>query len=93
MVELDFRLKPAYKKPRRMFRSKYDDIINEFLGCTDTIAEVRYDGISPHSVRLQLSNRIKTRKLDNKLKVYVKKGLVLLEKSNESGYLIYLREF
>lgn len=90
-MELDFKLKPVYKKPRSTYQSKYDDIINEFLSCADTIAEVRYDGVSPYSIRLQLLNRIEKRKLSQKLKTYVKKGVVYLEKYEEIGYKFFIK--
>lgn len=90
MMELDFKLRPVYKKPSIVYRSKYDDIINEFIGCSDTIAEIRYDHISPYSVRIQLSNRIEKRELNHKLKTYVKNGIVYLEKQMNTRYKFYI---
>ena len=91
MIELKFKLRPVYKKPRSAYKSIYDDVINNFLNCSDTIAEVKYDNISPYSIRLQLSNRIKKRRLVHKLRTYVKNRVVFLEKLNETGYKIYLK--
>ena len=79
-MEFEFKLKPVYKKPRKITYSRYDGVINEFLNVPDTIVEVKCENISPHSIRLQLSNRIQRRELSHKMRSFVKNGVVFLEK-------------
>ena len=82
MGEVKFQLKPVERKPTKKYRkrSKYDPIIDEFLGMDVKIAEVGVEGVEPNYLRTQLNKRIEARYLKDKVKVSVINNVVYMEK-------------
>ena len=82
MGEVKFQLKPVEKKPTKKYRkrSKYDPIIDEFLGIDAKIVEVGVEGVEPNYLRTQLNKRIEARGLKDKVKVSVINNVVYMEK-------------
>jgi len=82
MGEVKFQLKPVEKKPTKKYRkrSKYDPIIDEFLGMGTGIVEVSVEGVEPNYLRTQLNKRIEARDLKNRVKVSVINNVVYMER-------------
>jgi len=80
MSEVKFDLKPVEKKPSRRYRkgSKYDPILDAFVGSQDTLVEVTVTGKDANYLRTQLNKRIEAR--DLKLKTSVVNNVLYLEK-------------
>jgi len=60
---LKFELKPVKEIPRGYRKSKYDLIINEFIGSGEKLVSVDVEGKSVNYVRSQLGKRIELRGL------------------------------
>jgi hypothetical protein len=82
MGEVKFQLKPVEKKPTKKYRkrSKYDPIIDDFLGMEAKIVQVSVEGVEPNYLRTQLNKRIEARDLKDKVKVSVINNIVYMER-------------
>jgi len=82
MSEMKFSLKPVKKKPSRRYRkgSKYDPIIDAFIGSSDELVEVKVEGRDANYLRTQLNKRIEARDLKEKVKTSVVNNVLYLEK-------------
>lgn len=82
MGEVKFQLKPVEKKPTKKYRkrSKYDPVIDEFLGLETRIVQVSVEGVEPNYLRTQLNKRIEARELKEKVKVSVINNIVYMER-------------
>ena len=82
MSEVKFDLKPIEKKPTRRYRkgSKYDPVIDRFMGRAARLVEVSIEGKEANYIRTQLSKRIEARALEG-VKVSVINNVVYLEKT------------
>lgn len=83
MSEVKFDLKPVKKKPSRRYRkgSKYDPILDAFVGGTDNLVEVAVKGKNANYLRTQLNKRIEARDLTDKVKTSVVNNVLYLEKA------------
>jgi len=83
MSEMKFSLKPVKKKPSRRYRkgSKYDPIIDAFMGATEELVEVNVSGRDANYLRTQLNKRIEARDLKEKIKTSVVNNVLYLEKT------------
>jgi len=77
---LKFELKPVNEIPRGYRKSKYDLIINEFIGSGEKLVSVDVEGKSVNYVRSQLGKRIEIRGLGKELKASSVSGTLYLEK-------------
>ena len=82
MSEMKFSLKPVKKKPSRRYRkgSKYDPIIDKFLGAASELVEVKVESRDANYLRTQLNKRIEARDLKDKVKTSVVNNILYLEK-------------
>jgi len=80
---MKFELRPVEEKPSR--RSKYDQILDEFLDGDDDLAEVAVNDVRPYSIRLGLKNRIDSRNLGCRVKASMSKGIVYLERLHDAS--------
>jgi len=80
MSEVKFDMTPVEKKPSRRYRkgSKYDPILDAFMGGTDSLVEVTVSGRDANYLRTQLNKRIDARNL--RVKVSVVNNIAYLEK-------------
>ena len=78
MDGLRFELRPVEERPRR--RSKYDPIIDEFLEGKWDLAEVEVEGEDPQCLRAALFQRIKSRRLLDRVRVFQSGGSVYLKR-------------
>ena len=83
MSEVKFDLKPVKKKPSRRYRkgSKYDPILDAFVGGIDNLVEVAVKGKNANYLRTQLNKRIEARDLTDKVKTSVVNNVLYLEKA------------
>ena len=80
MSEVKFDLKPVKKKPRRYRAvSKYDPILDAFMGGKDSLVEVSVEGKDAYYLRMQLGKRAKARDLKG-IKVSAVNDVCYLEK-------------
>ena len=80
MSDVKFELKQVKKKPRRYrWRSKYDPILDAFLGGKDGLVEVSVEGRDANYLRMQLGKRAKARGLTG-IRVSVVNDVCYLEK-------------
>ena len=79
--DLNFQLTPVKNKPEKTYTklSKYDDIINKFLIQNIELAKI-YVQKNPDYLRTQLMRRIKSRELQNELKISVINKEIYIEK-------------
>jgi len=61
-------------------KSKYDPIIDKFIEKDEKIVKVIVNEIDANYLRAQLNNRIESRKLSDRMDVYVVNGECYLEK-------------
>jgi len=82
MGEMKFSLKPVKEKPSRKYRkgSKYDPIIDAFVGSSDDLVEVKVEGRDANYLRTQLNKRIEAKNLKDKAKTSVVNNVLYLEK-------------
>ena len=82
MNEVKFDLKPVEEKPSRRYRkgSKYDPILDAFVGGIDDLVVVNVEGKDANYLRTQFNKRIETRNLSN-VKVSVVNNVCYLEKT------------
>jgi hypothetical protein len=79
--KIRFELKSLIEKPYRFKKSKYDQIIDQFLNSDMKIASVEVEGKNSSYIRTILAKRIKLRGLKDKLKAYTIEGVLYLEKT------------
>lgn len=79
---MKFSLKPVKKKPSRRYRkgSKYDPIIDAFLGSSEDLVEVNVEGRDANYLRTQLNKRIEAKDLSAEVKTSVVNNVLYLEK-------------
>lgn len=79
---MKFSLKPVRKKPSRRYRkgSKYDPIIDAFLGSSEDLVEVNVEGRDANYLRTQLNKRIEAKDLSAEVKTSVVNNVLYLEK-------------
>ena len=79
---MKFSLKPVKKKPSRRYRkgSKYDPIIDAFLGSSEDLVEVNVEGRDANYLRTQLNKRIEAKDLRTEVKTSVVNNVLYLEK-------------
>lgn len=79
---MKFSLKPVRKKPSRRYRkgSKYDPIIDAFLGSSEDLVEVNVEGRDANYLRTQLNKRIEAKDLRTEVKTSVVNNVLYLEK-------------
>jgi len=82
MSDVRFDLSPVEKKPSRKYRkgSKYDPIIDAFLGSEDNLVTVEVEGKDANYLRTQLKKRIDARELQDRVEVSVVNNKTYLEK-------------
>ena len=82
MSDIPFRLIDVEKKPSRKYRkgSKYDPIIDRFLGGKPVLVKVEVTGKDANYLRTQLKKRIDARDLNSKIEVSVVNNVAYLEK-------------
>jgi len=82
MNEVKFDLKPVEEKPSRRYRkgSKYDPILDAFVGGIDDLVVVNVEGKDANYLRTQFNKRIEARNLSN-VKVSVINNVCYLEKT------------
>lgn len=80
---MKFSLKPVRKKPSRRYRkgSKYDPIIDAFLGSSEDLVEVNVEGRDANYLRTQLNKRIEAKDLRTEVKTSVVNNVLYLEKA------------
>lgn len=83
MSDVKFNLKPVEKKPTRKYRkgSKYDPILDTFMGGTAALVEVSIKGKDANYLRTQLNKRIEARDIGKRVKVSVVNNVAYLEKA------------
>ena len=79
---MKFDLSPVDKIPKRKYRkgSKYDPIIDKFLGGSDGLVSVEIKGREANYIRTQLKKRIDALELSDKVDVSVVNDKAYLEK-------------
>jgi hypothetical protein len=82
MSDISFKLVDVEKKPSRKYRkgSKYDPIIEKFLGVKSRLVKVEVAGKDANYLRTQLKKRIHARDLNNKIEISVVNNVAYLEK-------------
>ncbi len=82
MSEVPFKLVDVEKKPSRKYRkgSKYDPIIDKFIGGKFSLVKVEVTGKDANYLRTQLKKRIDARDLNSKIEVSVVNNVAYLEK-------------
>ena len=82
MSDIPFKLVDVEKKPSRKYRkgSKYDPIIDKFLGGKSGLVKVDVTGKDGNYLRTQLKKRIDARDLNSKIEVSVVNNFAYLEK-------------
>lgn len=82
MSDVQFDLSPVEKKPSRKYRkgSKYDPIIDRFLGGKHALVKVEVPAKDANYLRTQLKKRIDARDLNGKIEVSVVNNIAYLEK-------------
>jgi hypothetical protein len=82
MSDVQFDLSPIEKKPSRKYRkgSKYDPIIDRFLGGKHDLVKVEVPQKDANYLRTQLKKRIDARDLNSKIEVSVVNNVAYLEK-------------
>ena len=82
MSDIPFKLVDVEKKPSRRYRkgSKYDPIIEKFLGSKSRLVKVEVTGKDANYLRTQLKKRINARDLDDKIEISVVNNVAYLEK-------------
>ena len=82
MKEVKFDLKPVDGKPSRRYRkgSKYDPVIDEFMGSEYDLVKVDVPGKDANYLRTQLKKRIDSRELGDEIEVSVVNNVAYLEK-------------
>jgi hypothetical protein len=82
LSDVKFDLKPVDKKPSRKYRkgSKYDPILDSFLGGEHGLVKVEVENKDANYLRTQLNKRIEARDLVNQVKVSVVNNVAYLEK-------------
>ena len=82
MSAISFNLQPIEEKPSRRYRkgSKYDPILDAFIGGNANLVQVTVEGKDANYLRTQLNKRIEARVLSN-VKVSVVNNVAYLEKS------------
>ncbi|HUS77918.1 MAG TPA: hypothetical protein VM050_04575 [Patescibacteria group bacterium] len=83
MSEVKYNLEPVDKKPSRKYRkgSKYDPILDSFLGGTHKLVKVDVENKDANYLRTQLNKRIEARDLMKQVKVSVVNNIAYLEKT------------
>ncbi len=81
MSSISFNLQPVDKKPSRRYRkgSKYDPILDAFIGGNANLVQVTIEGKDANYLRTQLNKRIEARAQSN-VKVSVVNNVAYLEK-------------
>ena len=81
MNGVSFNLQPVTEKPSRRYRkgSKYDPILDAFMGSSNNLVSVSVEGKEANYLRTQLNKRIKARNLTG-IKVSVVNNVCYLEK-------------
>ncbi len=82
MSDVPFKLVDVEKKPSRKYRkgSKYDPIIDKFVGGKSGLVKVEVAGKDANYLRTQLKKRIDARDLNAKIEVSVVNNVAYLEK-------------
>ncbi|MDP6458217.1 MAG: hypothetical protein QGF78_02660 [Candidatus Bathyarchaeota archaeon] len=82
MNEVNYKLHAISKKPSRKYRkgSKYDPILDEFLGRSDNLVKVEVENKDANYLRTQLNKRIEARDIIERVKVSVVNNVAYLEK-------------
>ncbi len=82
MSKVKFSLKPVEKKPSRRYKkgSKYDPIIDTFMGAESNLVKVEIEGKDANYLRTQLNKRIEAREMEGSVKTSVVNGVLYLEK-------------
>ena len=82
MSDVPFKLVDVEKKPSRKYRkgSKYDPIIDKFVGGKSSLVKVEVAGKDANYLRTQLKKRIDARELDKQVEVSVVNNIAYLEK-------------
>jgi len=82
MNEVTFKFVDVEKKPSRKYRkgSKYDPIIEKFLGGKSSLVKVEVTGKEANYLRTQLKKRINARDLNKKIEISVVNNIAYLEK-------------
>jgi hypothetical protein len=82
MADVSFVLVDVEKKPSRRYRkgSKYDPIIDQFLGGKSNLVKVEVAGKDANYLRTQLKKRIDARDISDKIEVSVVNNIAYLEK-------------
>ncbi len=81
MSGVSFNLRPVTEKPSRKYRkgSKYDPILDAFMGSSNNLVSVTVEGKEANYLRTQLNKRIEARNLTG-IKVSVVNNVCYLEK-------------
>jgi hypothetical protein len=81
MSTINFKLEPVNVKPSRRYRkgSKYDPILDAFIGGNANLVQVTIEGKDANYLRTQLNKRIEARVLSN-VKVSVVNNVAYIEK-------------
>ena len=81
MSGVSFDLQPVTEKPSRKYHkgSKYDPILDAFLGSSNNLVSVNVEGKDANYLRTQLNKRIEARNLTG-IKVSVVNNVCYLEK-------------
>lgn len=82
MSEVKFKLKSVEEKPSRRYRkgSKYDPVLDAFIGGKDGLVKVQVEGKDANYLRTQLNKRIEVRGLEGDVEVSVVNNTCYLEK-------------
>ena len=82
MSEVKFKLKSVAEKPSRKYRkgSKYDPVLDAFLGGAEGLVEVRVEGKDANYLRTQLNKRMEARGLEGEVEASVVNNICYLEK-------------
>jgi hypothetical protein len=82
LSDVKFDLKPVKRKPSRKYRkgSKYDPIIDMFLGGEHDLVKVEVPDKDANYLRTQLKKRIDAREMNEKIEVSVVNNIAYLEK-------------
>ena len=82
MSDIPFKLVDVEKKTSRKYRkgSKYDPIIDRFVGGKSSLVKVEVTGKDANYLRTQLKKRIDARDLNAKIEVSVVNNVAYLEK-------------
>jgi hypothetical protein len=90
---VEYTISPVYYKPKKIKKSKYDELIDLFLNSDDPFLEINSGDINIYNLKTQLNNRINKKYLTDRLFVkIINKNLYLKKVNYKITYKIILKD-